>query len=67
MSVFRSDFTAGRQPCAAFREQDEGFGGNRHECFGPWEPERAGEPRCNHDHHGAGYDTCPQTHLAEEQ
>ena len=64
-----SDFTVGKQPCATFREQDEGFGGNLHECFGPYGPGREAEERCggqvsfcdncSRDHHSRGWQTCP--------
>ena len=82
MEIRPGDFTIGQQPCATFKEHDEIYGHNRHECFGPFVYDEAtqrmgrapGLPpcagsvsfcdNCTHDHHGGGYDTCPQT---EEQ
>lgn len=67
-------FTTGNQPCVQFRAKDEGFGGNIHECFGPY-PVVSGVDRCSGcvsfcsnchvDHHSDGWDTCPQPRPVE--
>lgn len=65
------NFEAGNQPCQAFHAKNEGFGGNRHDCYGPYGDKGriAGAPQCHAwvsfcdncatDHHEGGWERCP--------
>ena len=68
-----SNYTVGKQPCQNFHAKDQAWwGGNVHECFGPFD----GRPKgctgtvsfcsnCHCDHHSGGYETCGVRESAE--
>jgi hypothetical protein len=65
------DFESGSQPCQAFQAQNDGYGENHHECFGPYNGQGRikGSPQCHawvsfcenctRDHHEGGWERCP--------
>ena len=66
----KSTFETGRQPCADFAPRDSGFGGNLHDCYGPYDEqghvqgaEYCGAhvslcENCLRDHHDEGWQSC---------
>jgi hypothetical protein len=66
----KSDFETGNQPCLHFSPRYSEFGGNLHDCYGPYDAQGhvAGAPYCGskvslcehclRDHHVGGWQTC---------
>ena len=60
----KEEFSEGQQPCKDYRAQDDGFGGNRHDCYckdnkGEYCPLTVSFClNCSNDHHSRGYDKC---------